>query len=136
MSRLFFLFLLLIVAIPEAVMACSLDRKVVEDGETGESNRYYIGLVKVKYVQYNEDGSFKEAGLQPFMKYKAKKGIDLSQPIIIKYGDKEQPCDFYRPYIGKIMDLNIIEEDGAHFITHFIYGDLFNLTDFEYVGAD
>lgn len=136
MSRLPIFFLFLIFILSENVMACNLDRQVVEDEATGQSNRYYSGLVKIKYFQYNKDGSFKEAGLQPFMMYKFKEGIDLKKPIIIKYDGKEQPCNFYNPAIGKIMDVDIIEENGAYYTTELFLGALWRVKNVEYVGDE
>lgn len=91
-----------------AFASCSLrDEKSVSENT---EKAYYIGLVKRVYYQEWPSGSFKEAGLKPFMVYQAKAGINLDDLIIITRSEIRTSCDI-SPSSG-INEVLIMERDG------------------------
>ena len=85
------------------------------------NNAYFIGLVRGAYSQEYPNGRFKEAGIQPFMVYRAAPDLDLNEMIVIKGDENKNPdglsdmnyeCEIEIPKKGDLAELIIFEIDG------------------------
>ena len=83
-------------------------------------NAYFIGFVQGVYYQEYPNGTFKEAGVKPFMVYRADPNLDLSQTIVIKEDENNDPdlydsqdrCEYNIPGKGIYAELVLINENG------------------------
>ncbi|MBK9585965.1 MAG: hypothetical protein KA099_04360 [Alphaproteobacteria bacterium] len=95
-------------------------------------NAYFIGFVQGVYYQEYPNGTFKEAGIKPFMVYRADPNLDLSQTIVIKGDEIEEPevgsyaCEFELPRKNAFAEVVLVKDDEGVKLFH----DFLTLTEY------
>ncbi len=95
-------------------------------------NAYFIGFVQGVYYQEYPNGTFKEAGVKPFMVYRADPNLDLSQTIVIKGDEIKEPedgsyaCEFELPRKNAFAEVVLVKDDEGVKLFH----DFLTLTEY------
>ena len=127
----------LTLAAPNAWAICIKEVETTDKEKIQEivDNAYFAGFVEGVYYQEYPNGTFKEAGVKPFMFYRADPGLDLTRTIVIKgsnannpeFYDSEDWCERAIPRKGEYAELVLVRENGE---TKLLYNSLFGLGDY------
>ena len=127
----------LTLASPQAWAICIKEVETTDKEKIQEivDNAYFAGFVKGVYYQEYPNGTFKEAGVKPFMVYRAAPGLDLTRTIIIRGSDKNNPdsyeiedsCEYEIPRKGKYAEIVLVSENGERKL---LYNSVLGLGDY------
>ncbi|MCL4678727.1 MAG: hypothetical protein KJ017_09075 [Alphaproteobacteria bacterium] len=111
----------LTLAAPEAWAGCALKSDLADESKIQNliDTAYFVGFVRGIYSQEYPSGRFKEAGLKPFMVYRADPELDLSKTIVIKSDDGHAPgddpsrlCEYLIPKKGNFAEIVLVKDQG------------------------
>lgn len=116
-----FLAAVLILFAPKAWAGCAIKADFADKSKIQNliDTAYFVGFVRGVYSQEYPSGRFKEAGVKPFMVYRADPELDLSKTIVIKRDDGHAPshdpsnrCEYLIPKKRNFAEIVLVKDQG------------------------
>lgn len=127
----------LTLAAPNAWASCIKEVEITDEEQIQQivDNAYFAGFVKGVYYQEYPNGTFKEAGVKPFMVYRSDPDLDLTQTIVIRGSSTNNPdlyeieidCEHKTPRKGEYAEVVLVRENGE---TKLLYNSMFGLNEY------
>ena len=106
-----FLFIILVLLVPDAAQACRPLIHPDEEAQKFIDEAYFVGMVKGIYIQQDSKGFLKEAGFEPFAVYSAAPDADLRNPIVVVEKNWTS-CSASAPARYEFAEVMVIRQDG------------------------